>query len=894
MKLKYTTILIVLIISIITLLSCTKEFDIKEDFNYTLEVVKSSDSGYIYDGSAMTLNIKPERYVLGTTYKLSLKVTEGSGYIITANDSIRINVNDTYTIQKATSKEFKYYPTAIGINKILLTIEDNYGLVKTTEIEYKAIYSPFIFILTPNLSSYSLNQKGAITATIEQDKTTQFEIFYTVDNGKGLFYDDSGTLIPLEKNTPISVGTKTLNYVPSTIGTHQITATVIAPDGGSMTRKIDIIADNIPFTVSATPTGNSVNLNNTMDINLSVIQQSLTAITTYKMAYTFTDSAVTGVLKNEAGQEIPVGIYQDINLGTFKYNFKANAKGAAKITFKIKDANDQIKEAYVNLDVWDVTYTFTGATQNNSIYGSQSTAINFDITENVRSGNSYQMKYAILNGAGTIKNGLTIENSNTWYDVNTGSFNRTFVPSQFGPVKIQFTVRNTNNLVEKVVTIDITVLEADYTFYANSSTSETKTLQTPVVITLNLLQKGGNDDIYTLNYATTGIGTFLYNGITYQAGATIPFDKSVPYGTYTGQSAGKHDITFTSENQTKSTKTSICSITYSRNIFTLTTTGDASLYYKAETAAQVYIGQALPQDGISYQTKYSIASGSVGTGSINNNGNVIPFNTWTTTYAGANPINFKALGNGETNILVETKDSNGLERSSTLKFIVQPTVFNFTGETQTQLYVGEKEDINFNISENIESGSQYQISYRLDNGGATVYNNNTSIPPNVFSNINVGNYIMQIKPTLQGDTKITFTLRNIYSQEEKTITKEFYSYQKPKPINVYTKLHFWDRDNQSHRDNWKWNIYMEFSKDASATITSITLDILNNNNNIDHYGLDYSKVIIPDFEGRKGQNFKNEDYNSSMRDVYDNKPYTLTIRDSNGFQTTFEGYWINN
>ena len=136
-------------------MGCTKDIDIQDQFDFKLEVLNASN-GYVFETSPFNIKITPQRVVQGTTYKYSYKILEGDSSFETLSPSSPIPVDESYTIESLETV-LNFIPKKIGTNVILISVEDNHGNIKTEKVSYKADYAPFVFLLTPNLSSYTIN-----------------------------------------------------------------------------------------------------------------------------------------------------------------------------------------------------------------------------------------------------------------------------------------------------------------------------------------------------------------------------------------------------------------------------------------------------------------------------------------------------------------------------------------------------------------------------------------------------------------------------------------------------------------------------------------------------------------------------------------------------------------
>lgn len=121
--------LVFFILSLCILFGCTKDINIQDQFDYDVNLV-IADSGYVYEPTAMDLKIVPKNFVKGTDYKISYKIENGGAYLETGKPTTTIKKDDVYKMPETRQQSFKFYPTTVGVNKILISIEDNNGLIK--------------------------------------------------------------------------------------------------------------------------------------------------------------------------------------------------------------------------------------------------------------------------------------------------------------------------------------------------------------------------------------------------------------------------------------------------------------------------------------------------------------------------------------------------------------------------------------------------------------------------------------------------------------------------------------------------------------------------------------------------------------------------------------------
>ena len=451
-------------------------------------------------------------------------------------------------------------------------------------------------------------------------------------------------------------------------------------------------------------------------------------------------------------------------------------------------------------------------------------------------------------------------------------------------MKVLFTVRNKTTLIEKTQLISVAVNPSDFSFNA-TRTNTGQVVNTPVIVNLNLTQTGGTGDTYSLMFNTSSTGTFKYGGITYTAGQVIPFVIGASTGEYIGSVSGNHNITFTATNQLNISKTDNVSLSYINNDFSLSSSGDGTLFVTQTKDFNVFLSQLIPDASLTYQVKYSFDSGTTGNGFITSGGNPVALGSYQTIGLGSNSLTFNASSLGIVNLLIEVKNSNGLLKSTVVMFDVKTTEFSFTGGAQSNsIFVNATTNLNFDLSEIVPSGTNYEMSYYASTGNATIKDAGSTLNAYQWYDITTGAFQRELTALSQGSITVVFTVRNKTTLQTKSDSITISAYQKPTPTDIFTKLDFFDRGG-GHEDQWGWYIYMKFLTQSGATITSVVLTV-----NGEVFNLSPSDVLGVPY----GQLFKFVEDNRSRRDDFNLKSYSLKVTDSNGIVTTTTGTWRNN
>lgn len=860
----------------------TLTFNVK-GVEYTFTGAPQNNAIFLNDATPLNFDIT-ENIASGTNYEMKFTVSTGAAQI--KNGSTVENVNVWYPVSVGSFNR-TLLSTTLGSVKVLFTVRNKVTLVEKSQIiDVTVKASEFTFnanatsnneiTKTPVNVNFNVAQIGGGTDTYKM-------IFSTSSTGTFIYNGNSYTA---GQEIPFVVGASNGKYVGTVGGAHNVTFTVSNQNNLSRTATIALNYVNNDFTLATTGDG-TLNVNTQKTFNVSISQQTPDNAISYQVKYSLASGTTGDGIITDGTNTIPFEQYISISKGLTTPTFKATASGAISVLVTVKDSNGITHTSTLSFDVKPIDYTFTGAPQNNTIFINGTTPLNFDITENVSSGTNYEMKYSITNGDAIIKNGGTTENANVWYPVSTGSFNRTFVGSTLGSIKVLFTVRNKTTLLEKTQVVTVVVKPSEFSFNANA-TSNNQVVGTGVNINLNLIQTGGSGDTYTLRFATSGTGTFTYNGTTYTAGQLIPIEVGASNGSYTGTTAGNHNITFTVVNQLNATKSDDVSLKYIINDFTLSSTGDGTLYINQTKDFNLFIAQLLPDPSITYEVKYSFDSGTTGNGIITNGGNPVALGSYQPISLGSTSLKFKGTAMGAVNLLVEVKNSNGLLKSTVVMLNTKNAEFTFTGgAVNNNPFVDGTDVLNFDLTEIAPSGTDYEISYSSTSGSQIVKDGSTTLNPFQWYPVVIGNFQRNLTTLTQGQNTLVFTVRNKVTMQTKVVTISVNSYQKPIPVNVYTSLDFWNRS--GHQDSWDWYIYMEFKKNSSASITTVTLTIEG-----EVFNLNVSELGRIDGEF-KGTTFLHKNDNSgNPRNRYRNKPFTLLVNDSNGVQYVYNGIWVNN
>ena len=454
-------------------------------------------------------------------------------------------------------------------------------------------------------------------------------------------------------------------------------------------------------------------------------------------------------------------------------------------------------------------------------------------------------------------------------------------------------MRNLTTLVEKTQIVNVTVNPSDFSFNA-TRTNTGQVINTPVPINLNLTQTSGTGDTYSLMFTTSSTGTFKYGGITYTAGQIIPFVIGASSGDYIGSVSGNHNITFTVTNQLNLSKTANVSLSYINNDFTLSSSGDGSLYLNQTKDFNLFLSQLTPDPSITYQVKYSFDSGTTGDGTISNGGNPVALGSYKPISLNSTPLVFSASAVGTVNVLIEVKNSNGLLKSTVVMFNVKTVEFTLTGGAQSNnIYVNENTSLNFDLSEMVPSGTNYEMSFYPSTGNATIKDAGSTLNSYQWYDITTGAFQRELTALTQGSISVVFTVRNKTTLQTKSVTITINAYQKPTLTNIRTGVEVSGEYNcgggACTRD---YRYLLSFSRtlNTGATLTEIVMTIRDSAWNQNR------TFVITNFDHNYTGGYIMFKMNSAeLSDDWEfgGQPYTLTVKDSNGVTNIHTGIFTN-
>ena len=118
----------------------------------------------------------------------------------------------------------------------------------------------------------------------------------------------------------------------------------------------------------------SLNINTTKNFNVFLSQANTDPNITYQVKYAIGGGTVGNGELLSNGANVAYGTFQPITLGTSQLTFRGTGSGIINIDVTVKDSNNITHTSTLVFNVKDVAYTFTGGSQDNTIFVNGTTA----------------------------------------------------------------------------------------------------------------------------------------------------------------------------------------------------------------------------------------------------------------------------------------------------------------------------------------------------------------------------------------------------------------------------------------------------------------------------------------------------------------------------------------
>ncbi len=755
------------------LFTVTKAFNevMEDDFSITF-----NEESFMFTAIAEDTNI----YVNASTH-INFNITDGSDqatyqvyYTVSGSGKSSLTSGNTQfnagTFYDVLNGPFSWDFNALSEGNLTYTfyVTNNSGHIQHQEVEFVIVPNPindFTFTAIGSANSETTGRQVPVNLNItETSGNSEYSMVFTTTGTGTLNYNG----VNYSQGEPIAVtpGNLTASYLGSTSGVHDIAFTATNANAVPINRSdaISITYHNVDFNLSVSG-DSSLYAGTSEDFNVHLSQVQNDPSITYSVAYSIASGSIgSGEISTIVNTSITMGQPYDMNIGTTAMNFTATRIGLTIIDVTVTDSNSQSHTSQVTFDVENIDFSFSGASQQNTIEVDETTNLNFTINEAVVSGAAYQMKYEIVSGNGNVKDGSTTQSVNTYYNVNTGSYSWEFeATTSSGPVELLFTALNTTTNVTHSQTVTITVNEppvSDFTFRVIPS-ANTATVGESVLMHFNITETVGNSN-YSMVFTTSSSATFIYNGIEYNQGQSIPVNSGNFTGTYKSSTAADHDILFTvtNANDVPISHSDDIAITYYLLEFEFSGASQKNIIKTGESTFLNFNISETFVSGNNYEMKYEIINGN---GNVKDGGLIRSVNTYFNVNTGSYSWKFEGTENGTVELLFTALNTTtNVTRTQTIEIIVtNPPVSQFTFTaipSANDGTVGQNIPINFNITETV-GNSNYSMVF-TSNGTGTLDYNGTSYNQGQPIAVSPGSFTGAYTGSSSGPYDITFTVTN--------------------------------------------------------------------------------------------------------------------------------------
>lgn len=389
------------------------------------------------------------------TFKFTYMVENGTGVFFDGDTEIKIGQSHSLA---SGVLNLKYKPQTLGQHKIIATAKAIDGAQVTRTVEILVENVPFNFLFSSDLGNYTNNALGAFTATLVRRKGDTFEFTYMVENGTGVFFDGD-TEIKIGEPHSLASGVVNLKYKPQTLGKHKITAKAKAIDGVEITKIVDILVDNVPFSFkSSSAENNSIFINSAQPLNFE-ISETKNSGTTFEMKHEVLSGEAT--IKNGSIAE-SINAWYPVSLGSFNRSFVGKVSGPVKVLFTVRNKTTLVEKTIpITINVKASEFSFeANRTSDNQVTNSD-VNVNLNLAQTGGANDVYNLRFT-TSGTGTFKyKGVEYTAGQIIPFVN-GSSNGTYKGKSAGAHNITFTATN-QFYSKKNASVNLNFIRNDFT-----------------------------------------------------------------------------------------------------------------------------------------------------------------------------------------------------------------------------------------------------------------------------------------------------------------------------------------------------------------------------------------------------------------------------------------------
>ena len=230
---KLTRIFLFQAFSILVILGCTKDIDLRTEVEFTV-MGQHRATGYVEEGIATTVTVVPEEVLEEFSYSWSYEVLEGEGRFEDIDGNL-LKAGEAMPLEPYSASAM-YLGVRAGEHKIKVIASDNYGFTEEIELEYiLEEVPPVVWTATSPVKRMELGNSATITVVFEKSELAldvEYERSYIIDAGSGtLTTSEEESEIAWDTYEGIVPGTFTLAFTPDELGSAELSFNLKGDDG---------------------------------------------------------------------------------------------------------------------------------------------------------------------------------------------------------------------------------------------------------------------------------------------------------------------------------------------------------------------------------------------------------------------------------------------------------------------------------------------------------------------------------------------------------------------------------------------------------------------------------------------------------------------------------------
>ncbi|WP_299251894.1 DUF5011 domain-containing protein [uncultured Aquimarina sp.] len=337
-------------------IACTKEITDDLVVFFKVEFSETTIETFVDTKKASQFTITGGGDINVGDYQIKYNVTEGAGsYFL---NSVAVTENQFVDLPDGPEYTIEYEGTAVGTNKVTLTIRDQSNREEEFVLTYNVNDTDFTFDVTasPEAITY-VNGEIDLNLNIEEISSATYDVQYVFETpdadvlGTGSI-TANGVQVNPETAVEVPVGDIIWKFGGLTVGVVEFTLTATSSLGIAKSKIIRIEVGETPdFTFTATTIEPTLATNTAIDINFEIVET--VSSSSYTMTYSSSQagSFVYEDVIYQPGEDIPVAI------GVSTGQYTGTVMGDHDVEFIVANANttpvtrlSEVNLTFIDLD----------------------------------------------------------------------------------------------------------------------------------------------------------------------------------------------------------------------------------------------------------------------------------------------------------------------------------------------------------------------------------------------------------------------------------------------------------------------------------------------------------------------------------------------------------------